>query len=215
VSAHRARKRFGQNFLQDSSVIAQIISVVAPRSSDRMIEIGPGQAALTTPLARIVHDLQLVEIDRDLVQMLQRQFPDMHIHQGDVLDFDFAALGDDLRIVGNLPYNISTPLLFHLSRFTEKIRDAHFMLQQEVVERLVAPPGSKTFGRLSVMMQYRWQMQSLFIVPPEAFSPQPQVHSAVVRMSPYTTLPHAARSFVDFSQDATQCLAGAPQRLGN
>ncbi len=184
--AHRARKRFGQNFLIEPRVIADIVTAIAPARGDRLVEIGPGQGALTAPLLDRLDSLDVVEIDRDLVAGLAARFPGerLRIHTGDALDFDFAPLGPQLRVVGNLPYNISTPLLFHLASFAPVLRDLHFMLQQEVVERMVATPGGGEFGRLSVMLQYRFDMESLFIVPPEAFSPAPKVYSAVVRMRP-------------------------------
>ncbi len=175
--AHRARKRFGQNFLIEPRVIADIVTAIAPARGDRLVEIGPGQGALTAPLLDRLDSLDVVEIDRDLVAGLAARFPGerLRIHTGDALDFDFAPLGPQLRVVGNLPYNISTPLLFHLASFAPVLRDLHFMLQQEVVERMVATPGGGEFGRLSVMLQYRFDMESLFIVPPEAFSPAPNV----------------------------------------
>lgn len=188
---HRARKRFGQNFLQDQGVIHDIVAAIAPQADDCMVEIGPGLAALTTPLLDTLKHLHVVEIDRDLIARLQQRFPAerMTIHAGDALAFDFASLAQDaqpasLRIVGNLPYNISTPLLFHLASFAPQVRDMHFMLQKEVVERMVAAPGTAAYGRLSVMLQYRFHMALLFIVPPSAFSPAPQVDSAIVRMWP-------------------------------
>ena len=188
IQAHRARKRFSQNFLVDESAIAGIVDAVGPREGDRMVEIGPGLAAITRPLARVVRPLHVVEIDRDIVARLKRDFAegDLVIHEGDALEFDFASLGPDLRVVGNLPYHISTPILFHLFEAADALRDIHVMLQAEVVERMVAAPGDSEYGRLSVMLQYRFHMEKVLDVPPEAFEPAPKVDSAVVRMSPRT-----------------------------
>ncbi len=187
---HTARKRFGQHFLVDRQVIAQVIASVAVGRSDPLVEIGPGRGALTAPLCARLDHLHVIEIDRDLIAHLQRKYAAdrVTIHAGDALIFDFARLaqtiGGDLRVVGNLPYNISTPLLFHLATFAHCLRDLHFMLQKEVVERMVAAPGSGSFGRLSVMLQYRFVIEHLLDVPAEAFDPPPQVRSAVVRLRP-------------------------------
>ena len=186
---HVPRKRFGQNFLTDQNVLHEIIRVIAPADSDTMVEIGPGQGAMTALLLPHLAQLHVVEIDRDLVAMLQKKFsPDkLILHAGDALQFDFSTLQPPqgkLRIVGNLPYNISSPLLFHLARYAPLVEDQHFMLQKEVVQRMVAPPGGKDYGRLSVMLQWRYQMEMLFIVPPQAFDPPPKVDSAIVRMRP-------------------------------
>lgn len=187
---HIPKKRFGQNFLTDQFVLQDIIQMIAPQPEDNMVEIGPGQGAMTALLLQELNKLQVVELDRDLVAMLQKKFsPDkLTIHSGDALQFDFGALaeasGRKLRVVGNLPYNISSPLLFHLAQYTHLIEDQHFMLQKEVVQRMVAAPGGKEYGRLSVMLQWRYQMDLLFIVPPTAFDPPPKVDSAIVRMQP-------------------------------
>lgn len=183
---HRPRKRFSQNFLVDERAIAAIVEVVGPHAGDSMVEIGPGLAAITRPLARVVRPLHVVEIDRDIVARLKHEFgPDeLVIHEGDALEFDFASLGPDLRVVGNLPYHISTPILFHLFEAADALRDIHVMLQAEVVERMVAAPGDSEYGRLSVMLQYRFDMEKVLEVPPDAFDPAPKVDSAVVRMSP-------------------------------
>ena len=187
---HIARKRFGQNFLVDQQVIADIVDAVAPRRTDRVVEIGPGLGALTDPLLNRLDHLHVVEIDRDIVARLSKRcLPEkLTIHQGDALKFDFASLADPadgkLHVVGNLPYNISTPLLFHLASFAHCIHDMHFMLQKEVVERMVAAPDTSDFGRLSVMLQYRFFMDWLLDVPPESFDPAPKVDSAVVRLIP-------------------------------
>ena len=192
---HKARKRFGQNFLVDERIIADIIRAIRPEPADNMVEIGPGLGALTRPLLQHLNLLHVVEIDRDIIERLEKEYPQtdaggaarashLTIHAGDALKFDFATLPPPLRIVGNLPYNISSPLLFHFSSYAERIRDMHFMLQNEVVERMVAAPSTPAYGRLSVMLQYRFHMEKLLDVPPESFRPSPKVHSAIVRMIP-------------------------------
>lgn len=187
---HIPKKRFGQNFLTDQFVLQDIISAIEPHADDSMVEIGPGQGAMTQLLLNNLDKLQVVELDRDLVTLLKKKFaPEkLIVHSGDALQFDFGALpvtpGRKLRVVGNLPYNISTPLLFHLAQYADQIEDQHFMLQKEVVQRMVAAPGGRDYGRLSVMLQWRYQMDLLFIVPPTAFDPPPKVESAIVRMRP-------------------------------
>jgi 16S rRNA (adenine1518-N6/adenine1519-N6)-dimethyltransferase len=183
---HTPRKRFGQNFLVDSQTVADIIHALHPRGNDVMVEIGPGLGALTRPLLQSLEYLHVVEIDRDIVKRLRDQFSakKLTIHEGDALEFDFSSLGKNLRVLGNLPYNISTPLLFHLSQFAAHIEDMHFMLQKEVVARMVAKPSTSDYGRLSVMLQCRFEMEQLFIVSPQCFRPPPKVESAVVRMIP-------------------------------
>lgn len=190
---HQPRKRFGQNFLQDGNVIADIVAAIHPLPGERVVEIGPGLGALSRPLLAALGRLDAIEIDRDLAAALQQELaPALHLHLGDVLDFDFPALGTDLRIVGNLPYNISTPLLFHLARFAADIRDIHVMLQKEIVQRMIAAPGDSNFSRLSVMVQYRFSVELLIEVPPGAFKPAPKVDSAVVRLLPLRPLPQVA-----------------------
>ena len=188
IEGHSARRRFGQNFLVAPGIIRKIVDAIAPRTGDTLVEIGPGLGALTEPLLERIDHLHVIEIDRDLIGRLTNRFPPgrLTIHQGDALEFDFGRLKGQgpLRIVGNLPYNISSPLLFHLLRYAPAVHDMHFMLQKEVVDRLVAEPGGKEFGRLSVMLQYHYRMQRLFIVPPGAFNPAPRVDSAIVRMIP-------------------------------
>ncbi|MDR2239896.1 MAG: 16S rRNA (adenine(1518)-N(6)/adenine(1519)-N(6))-dimethyltransferase RsmA [Zoogloeaceae bacterium] len=198
MKPHVARKRFGQNFLASPGVVARIVEAIQPQPDDTLVEIGPGLGALTEPLLARLDHLHVVEIDRDLIARLRQRFAParLTIHEGDALRFDFATLapilaptlaptpGPGLRVVGNLPYNISTPLLFHLARYAGAVRDMHFMLQREVVARMVAPPGGADYGRLSVMLQYRFEMERLFLVPPGAFNPAPKVESAVVRMTP-------------------------------
>jgi 16S rRNA (adenine1518-N6/adenine1519-N6)-dimethyltransferase len=195
MKGHAPRKRFGQNFLVCRGTIAKIVDAIAPRHDDCVVEIGPGLGALTEPLAERLDHLHVVEIDRDLIARLRERFPpeQLTVHDGDALDFDFGALGHDLRIVGNLPYNISTPLLFHLAGFAERVRDMHFMLQKEVVDRMVAEPGRPDYGRLSVMLQYRFEMERLFVVPPGAFNPAPKVDSAIVRLIPKPVVELTAR----------------------
>ena len=192
---HRARKRFGQNFLHDRRVIERIVDAIDPRSDQAIVEIGPGQAALTRELVRRAGHITAVEIDRDLAAWLRQQFApgELTLIEADALKLDWPALAaQPLRIVGNLPYNISSPLLFRLMECAERVIDQHFMLQKEVVERMVAPPGSKTYGRLSVMLQLRYRMVRLFDVPRGAFNPPPKVTSSIVRMlpKPADELPH-------------------------
>ncbi|MEO1246167.1 MAG: 16S rRNA (adenine(1518)-N(6)/adenine(1519)-N(6))-dimethyltransferase RsmA [Pseudomonadota bacterium] len=187
MKTHRPRKRFGQHFLKDPGVIDAILRAIAPAKTDTLVEIGPGLGALTGSLARTAGSLHLVELDRDLAAGLRKRWAEdesVTVHEADALRFDFAALGDDLRIVGNLPYNISTPLLFHLLEQRRAVRDLHFMLQKEVVDRIAAVPGNKAWGRLSVMLQTWLTAESLFDVEPEAFDPPPAVRSAVVRLYP-------------------------------
>ena len=187
---HKAKKRFGQNFLVDERIIADIIGAIRPEAGDNMVEIGPGLGALTRPLLQRLNHLHVVEIDRDIIARLEHDYPQgdsgskLTIHAGDALEFDIATLPVPLRIVGNLPYNISSPLLFHFAAYAGRIRDMHFMLQNEVVERMVAAHSTPEYGRLSVMLQYRFSMEKLLDVPPESFRPAPKVHSAIVRMIP-------------------------------
>jgi 16S rRNA (adenine1518-N6/adenine1519-N6)-dimethyltransferase len=184
---HIPRKRFGQHFLCDDAIIEAIVRLIDPREGERLIEIGPGLGAMTDPLVARCGRLAVVELDRDLAARLRRR-PELEVIESDVLKVDFAALafrdGPPLRIVGNLPYNISTPILFHLLGAADGVLDQHFMLQKEVVDRMVASPGSKDYGRLSVMLQWRYAMEEVLFVPPEAFDPPPRVDSAVVRMQP-------------------------------
>jgi len=186
---HRPRKRFGQNFLHDEHVIEHIIACIAPKSSDLLIEIGPGQAALTRPLLESGAELHLVEIDRDLAAGLQERFAahaNVTVHARDALRTDLTEItqGRPFRLVGNLPYNISTPLIFHVLQWHDHIVDMHFMLQKEVVERMAADPGSRAYGRLSVMTRYRCDIAALFDVRPESFTPVPAVFSSIVRLQP-------------------------------
>lgn len=198
---HQARKRFGQNFLHDKHVIQQILQCIAVKSTDHIVEIGPGLGALTDFLQAQTKQMDVIEIDRDLVTHLQGQFPHLHIHQTDALTFDFNKLRDKqlLRIVGNLPYNISTPLIFHLLSFVDTIQDIHVMLQKEVVDRIAAFPNTADYGRLSIMVQYHCQAQKLLLVSPRAFNPQPKVQSAIVRLTPYKKPPFLANDYQQFS----------------
>lgn len=191
---HAPRKRFGQNFLRDPAIVQRIVMAVNPRPGDRLVEIGPGEGAMTAALLKTGHPLDAVEIDRDLAAHLRQRFaghPEFRLHLADALRFDFAALGavSKLRIVGNLPYNISTPLLFHLLDQAGHIVDMHFMLQREVVDRLCAAPGGADYGRLSIMTQYHCRAEKLFEVYPESFFPPPKVVSAVVRLVPHNCPP--------------------------
>ena len=199
AKTHKARKRFGQNFLHDQAVIYRIVRAIAPREGEHLVEIGPGQGALTEPLVETCGNLDVIELDRDLVPRLKVQFAltkGFRIHQGDALQFDFSQLQKDgqlLRLVGNLPYNISTPLIFHLLNFSGLIKDMHFMLQKEVVDRLVAQPGDKNYGRLSVMAQYACSAENVLHVGPEAFFPPPKVDSAIVRLVPHDKSPYPCK----------------------
>jgi len=196
MAQHLARKRFGQHFLTDAGVIAQIVQAIAPQAGEEMVEIGPGLAAMTQPLVERLGHLQVIELDRDLAKRL-REHAQLTVTQADVLKVDFTDLAlrlqtPQLRVVGNLPYNISTPILFHLLSHVQVIKDQHFMLQKEVVERMVATPSTAHYGRLSVMLQWRYDMEMVLLVGPQAFDPPPRVDSAVVRM-----LPHAQPALVD------------------
>ncbi len=219
--SHTPRKRFGQHFLIDQQVISDIVTAVAPRRDAKVVEIGPGLGALTEPLLQRLDHLHVIEIDRDIVARLKRLHSPQHlsIHEGDALSFDFATLpgGDDVpwQLVGNLPYNISTPLLFHLAGFAGRVIDMHFMLQKEVVDRLVAAPGTADYGRLSVMLQYRFVIDALFDVPPECFDPPPKVDSAVLRMIPRPAEALNARSEATLSTLVAAAFAQRRKMLRN
>ena len=219
---YQPRKRFGQHFLHDPQVIAHIMAAIRPKSGEHIVEIGPGLGALTRPLLQAVGELDVVELDRDLVEPLHAQCAgqgELRIHQADALKFDFAKLraedGPRVRIVGNLPYNISTPLLFHLLAQAEHLHDLHFMLQQEVVARMAAGPGEDAYGRLSVMLQYRCQVEALFTVGPGAFQPPPKVWSAVVRLVPRETLTVAVRDEQQFAEVVRRAFAQRRKTLRN
>ena len=217
---HRARKRFGQNFLHDPGVIQRIIQVIGPQPGEKLVEIGPGQGAITLPLLQACHQLHVVELDRDLIAPLAQQAAgvgELLIHQDDALRFDFSSLaeGHRLRIVGNLPYNISTPLLFHLLSQSGSIQDMHFMLQKEVVDRMAASPGGSDYGRLSVMIQYHCQVQPLFRIGPGAFNPAPKVDSAFVRLTPWSTLPVTVADYEQFKNLVRQAFSQRRKTLRN
>lgn len=187
MSKHRPRKRFGQHFLSDPGVIDDIVNAIAPNSDDIIVEIGPGLGAITSPLAARAGHLHAIELDRDLAAKLRGRFGNeshVTIHEADALTFDFAALGKSLRIVGNLPYNISTPLMFQMLEYRQRIIDMHFMLQKEVVDRMAAAPGSKAYGRLGIMLGCHFQIEALFDVDRLSFDPPPEVTSAIVRLTP-------------------------------
>lgn len=213
------RKRFGQNFLTDNNIIQNIVRAIAPKQTDKLIEIGPGRGALTNVLVEHCDNLSVVEIDRDLVKFLQtqEQLKNITIIEADALKLDLSGLAENrpLRIVGNLPYNISTPLLFHLIQYRDRITDMHFMLQKEVVDRLQAKHGDKQYGRLSVMMQYFAQVDALFDVPPTCFYPPPKVNSAIVRLAPYKELPVTAKDESHFRQLVAICFQQRRKTLRN
>ena len=198
-AGHQARKRFGQNFLHDPGVIERIVRAINPKPEDTLVEIGPGLGAITEEVLAVNPRLQVVELDRDLIPVLRTKFfnyPEFRIHEADALTFDFGQLaepGQRLRIIGNLPYNISTPLIFHLLAHAGTVQDMHFMLQKEVVQRLAAVSGDNNYGRLGIMAQYFCKVQPLFEVGPGAFRPAPKVDSAIVRLVPHETLPHPTK----------------------
>ncbi len=189
---HVARKRFGQHFLSDDGIIDEIVRGINPKPGEPLVEIGPGLGAMTNPVVERCETLTVVELDRDLAARLRKR-PELTVIESDVLKVDFGELADrfgrKLRVIGNLPYNISTPILFHLLQWADRVEDQHFMLQKEVVDRMVASPGSKDYGRLSVMLQWRYDMENILDVPPESFDPPPKVDSAIVRMTPVATPP--------------------------
>jgi 16S rRNA (adenine1518-N6/adenine1519-N6)-dimethyltransferase len=217
---HTPRKRFGQNFLHDHNIIYNILSSLQAKPGQHWVEIGPGQGALTEPLSKMGLRLDVVELDRDLVAILIDKFKhsDLRIHSGDALRFDFSALAGDnekLRIIGNLPYNISTPLMFHLLDNASCIEDMHFMLQKEVVDRICAIPGSKKYGRLSVMMQYHCATELLFDVPPESFDPAPKVMSAIVRLVPHEIPPVQVNNMAKLNTVVTHAFSQRRKTLRN
>lgn len=206
TQGHTARKRFGQNFLQDQNVIANIVRAINPSANDNIVEIGPGLAALTTPVSEKVNKLHVIELDRDLAKRLRENpflSPKLEIHEADALKFDFSTLGskeNPVRVFGNLPYNISTPLMIHLFSQSEVIKDMHFMLQKEVVTRLAAAPDSKDYGRLSLITQYYCKVIPIMEVKPNAFRPAPKVTSAVVRLVPYDKKPYEVKDIRKLEQ---------------
>lgn len=207
ILGHTPRKRFGQNFLTDAHYLRRIVESIDPLPTDNVVEIGPGLGALTRPLLARVAQLHVIEIDRDLAAKLAAEFPPTHLilHIADALEFDFSTLEQDLRVVGNLPYNISSPLLFHLARYEGHLRDLHVMLQKEVVDRMCAAPATPEYGRLSVMLQARFRVERLFVVPPGAFRPAPKIDSALVRLTPL----HAARPDIADTTRFAQVVAAA------
>ncbi|ODN42545.1 16S rRNA (adenine(1518)-N(6)/adenine(1519)-N(6))-dimethyltransferase RsmA [Piscirickettsia litoralis] len=226
LQGHTARKRFGQNFLHDAHIIRQIVDAISPKNTDHIVEIGPGLGAITEYLTIDAARLDVIEIDRDLIPRLQEKFgmnSQFQIHESDALKFNFAKLLDksnnpassQLRIVGNLPYNISTPLLFHLFSFPGLIEDMHFMLQKEVVERMAAPAGSPDYGRLSIMAQYHSKVDMLFTVPPGAFNPAPKVDSAIVRLQPYKQPKIIAKNVKHFEKLVTQAFTQRRKTIRN
>ena len=219
---HVAKKRFGQNFLTDQSIITSLVEAINPAENQTIVEIGPGLGALTKPLLKKITQLHVVEIDRDIVSWMQTEYAKpayannkLIIHNVDALKFDFTTLGNKIRVTGNLPYNISTPILFHLLDNLPNIIDMHFMLQKEVVERMVATPSTPAYGRLSVMLQYHLQMEYLFTVPPEAFEPTPKVESAFVRCTPHVTLPFVAKDTKLFAKVVLQAFSQRRKTLRN
>ncbi|MCG8426063.1 MAG: 16S rRNA (adenine(1518)-N(6)/adenine(1519)-N(6))-dimethyltransferase RsmA [Chromatiales bacterium] len=220
---HRAKKRFGQNFLHDRNIINRIVQSISPSAEDHLVEIGPGQGAITQELLKIAGKLEAVELDRDLLQPLAERCANLgrlQIYNSDALSFDFRQLVSEenpkpLRLVGNLPYNISTPLLFHLLEQADSIQDMHFMLQKEVVDRMAAKPGSKTYGRLSVMLQAWCKVEPLFDIGPGAFHPAPKVDSGFVRLTPYTTPLYHIKDQRLFSQIVTQAFSQRRKTLRN
>lgn len=219
---HIAKKRFGQNFLTDQGVIYSLVEAISPKLDDLLVEIGPGLGALTQPLLKKLNHLHVVEIDRDIIAWMESFYPKdkLTIHNSDALKFNFAELATlspdhKIRVTGNLPYNISTPILFHLLENVGSIIDMHFMLQKEVVERMVAAPSTSEYGRLSVMLQYRLKMDYLITVPPEAFDPAPKVESAFVRCVPHQVLPYPAKNEALFGKIVTAAFGQRRKTLRN
>lgn len=214
---HVPRKRFGQHFLHDPYVLSRIVDAIAPQAGDVLVEIGPGEGALTRPLLERIPNLTTIEIDRDLAATLTAEFAPEHLKVivADALDFDFSTLPAALRVVGNLPYNVSTPLLFHLAGYADRVRDMHFMLQLEVVDRMAARHSTPEYGRLSVMLQRRFRIQRLFRVPPGAFRPPPKVESAVVRLIPLPTSEIASVDEKMFSTVVTRAFGARRKTLRN
>lgn len=221
VNMHTPRKRFGQHFLTDKQIIQRLVDVIAPTSGQHIVEIGPGQGALTIPVLNKTGTLDVVELDRDLIPILTERCSkegSLVVYEADALQFNFGQLVKNkqpLRIIGNLPYNISTPLIFHLLEFATDITDMHFMLQKEVVERLAAEKGSSDYGRLSIMVQYHCSVTSLFDVPPGAFHPPPKVNSSIVRLVPHATIPFPAKNYLAFAALVKQAFSQRRKTLRN
>lgn len=222
-SGHKHKKQFGQNFLNNGRVIDQIVASIRPKPDNHLVEIGPGEAALTSPLIDVVKRMDIIEIDNDLIAPLKIRFatkPAFNLHHTDALAFDYSSLlefepDQPLRIVGNLPYNISSPLMFHLLKYSDHILDMHFMLQKEVVDRITANPGIKAYGRLSVMIQYACETEYLFTVGPENFTPPPKVESAIVRLLPYKQKPFVADNETAFAELVKQAFSQKRKTLRN
>lgn len=218
---HTPRKRFGQHFLHDQEMISRIVAAIAPKDTEHLVEIGPGQGALTLPVLKLIQHMDAVELDRDLVPVLAQRalgVGDLQIHQHDVLNFDFASLQADarpLRVFGNLPYNISSPLIFHLLEYAAIISDMTFMLQKEVAERMAAAVDTREYGRLSVMVQYHCQVDLLFHVPPESFTPPPKVDSSIIRLVPYKQYPVRAKDDECFARVVKQAFSQRRKTLRN
>jgi len=218
---HIARKRFGQHFLADKQIIQRIVDAIMPTPDQHIVEIGPGQGALTLPVLKKTGKLDVIEIDRDLIPLLKTRCAekgDLIVHQADALEFDFSQLITDdqpLRLIGNLPYNISTPLIFHLLDYASHIRDMHFMLQKEVVDRMAARPGTPAYGRLSIMVQYHCRVTSLFNVGPAAFNPPPEVNSSIVKLVPHREFPHLAMDYTHFAALVKAAFAHRRKTLRN
>lgn len=218
---HQPRKRFGQHFLRDQKIIQQIVAAIAPEPGQALIEIGPGLGALTIPILKLVGSMAAIEVDRDLIPLLEKAcqgIGDLLIYQKDILHFDLSVAATHkktLRVFGNLPYNISTALIFHLIKFTPFIADLHFMLQKEVADRLTSPPGKKCYSRLSVMAQYHYHIKQLFEVPPRAFRPAPRVDSRIIRMIPYTRVPYPADNYTRFETIVKQAFSQRRKTLRN
>lgn len=218
---HVARKRFGQHFLHDKLIIQRIVDAITPTPEQHLVEIGPGQGALTLPVLKKTGKLDVIELDRDLIPILKnrcKEKGELTIHQADALEFDYNQLIIDeqpLRLIGNLPYNISTPLIFHLLTFANHIRDMHFMLQKEVVDRMAARAGTPAYGRLSIMVQYHCRVTSLFNVGPEAFDPPPRVDSSIVKLVPHKEFPYPARDYNHFAHLVKTAFAHRRKTLRN
>jgi 16S rRNA (adenine1518-N6/adenine1519-N6)-dimethyltransferase len=218
---HTIRKRFGQHFLHDPQIIQRLVDMIDPQPGQHLVEIGPGQGALTVPVLKKTRQLEVIEIDRDLIPLLKMHCldkGDLLVHSADALKFDFASIAktaQSLRVIGNLPYNISTPLIFHLLKYAEYIMDMHFMLQKEVVERLAAQPGTAAYGRLSIMLQYHCQVMPLFDVPAAAFYPPPQVDSGVVRFLPHREKIHSLHDYSHFALIVREAFSHRRKTLRN
>lgn len=221
MTKHHPRKRFGQNFLRDPNIIARLVDFIAPAPTDNLIEIGPGRGALTLPLLRAAGQMSAIELDRDLIPYLEElaePIGKLAIHQCDILKFDLASLGcpeHPMRIVGNLPYNISTPILFHLAQYRPITRDIHIMLQLEVIERMAAQPGTKAYGRLSVMAQYHWNIKPLYRIGSHAFFPPPKIESAFARLIPHQQPPVDVGSYETFSKLVRTAFSARRKTLRN